>query len=281
MKKAAKLAEMPKVISTADVEFVAKTLHPDDVEKDEAEEERKLIEDPDIKLNLYFHRGTSNTRATRYAFIKRRGSGGEPEVDDAELDVLLEGLNVPLTASSGKEKDLISAIRTAVREDMINVEKEHQQTMVRKGGFWRWASKKAYNRLIDNGRVWDEKEDESGTPRRKDSAAATDAGRAAEEVDESGAQAEGSFATEELAEALPATAPTQKAPVSTRLKSASLDMAASLENDGWTTVGTAKAKAKKAEVVGPLKLVSNGGLKKFDVKPKDAATAFSLFARAE
>ena len=62
-KKAAKIAEMPKVVTTADVEIVGSVLHPCATHGDATEEEEKhLLDDPDIMLNLYYHKGTSNTR---------------------------------------------------------------------------------------------------------------------------------------------------------------------------------------------------------------------------
>ncbi|KAK0347758.1 hypothetical protein LTS16_001576 [Friedmanniomyces endolithicus] len=170
-KKAAKLARLPKVITTADIDFVERTLHPHDHEIDLADEERRLLEDPDIKLNLYYHKGTSNTQESRYRHIKRKQSHADtPKIDDEELNALLAGLNVPpaCQAKTTEECRLIESISKAVSEDMVNVAKEHGQIQVRKAGFWRWASKKVYNRLVQNGRLWDQSA-ETDAMKRKDS----------------------------------------------------------------------------------------------------------------
>ncbi|KAK0269551.1 hypothetical protein LTR91_006211 [Friedmanniomyces endolithicus] len=170
-KKAAKLARLPKVVTTSDIDFVERTLHPDDHEIDQADEERRLLEDPDIKLNLYYHKGTSNTQESRYRHTKRKHNHADtPKIDDEELNALLVGLNVPPAsqAKTTEECRLIESISKAVSEDMVNVAKEHEQIRMRKAGFWRWASKKVYNRLVQNGRLWDQSA-ESDAMKRKDS----------------------------------------------------------------------------------------------------------------
>ena len=160
-KKAARLSEMPKVVSTSDVEFVARTLHPHEFEKDEAGEERKLLDDPDIKLNLYFHKGTSNTRETRRRLIVDvRGGKHEMTVDDAELEAVMQAFgDVGGSFKSAEQDKIAAAIRRAVKNDLIEVAKAAEATMERKAGFWRWASTKAYKRLVQNGRIWGQKDE--------------------------------------------------------------------------------------------------------------------------
>jgi len=65
-KTARRAVEKPRAITSTQVEFVADALHIYDHELDVAEVEALLIEDPDITLNLYYHRGTSNTREIRH-----------------------------------------------------------------------------------------------------------------------------------------------------------------------------------------------------------------------
>ena len=147
-KKAAKIAEMPKVITTADVDRVASILHPSTPVSDAAkDEERLLLGDPDITLNLYYHKGTSNTREVRFRHLKNKQADGNIEIDieATDLDTLMAALKVPslAAASTETERRLIKTLREAVRDDMVRVQKEHEQTVMRKAGFWRWASRKA------------------------------------------------------------------------------------------------------------------------------------------
>ncbi|KAK3073169.1 hypothetical protein LTR53_005506, partial [Teratosphaeriaceae sp. CCFEE 6253] len=182
-KRAARLASLPKVITTADIDAVAKALHPDSHGEDEAEEERRLLEDPDIKLNLYYHKGTSNNKETRHRHIKRKQkSGDQSMIDGEEVNAMLADLKVPSMSQvkTAEERRLVEAIRTAVQEDLVNVAKEQDQTQMRKAGFWRWASRKVYQRLLQSGRL--SAADAAGTPKRKDSAVAEGEEEEAEDV---------------------------------------------------------------------------------------------------
>ncbi|KAK5687194.1 hypothetical protein LTS10_001332 [Elasticomyces elasticus] len=256
-RKAAKLASMPKVITTADIEFVANVLHPDDHDND-IDEERRLLEDPDIKLNLYYNKGTSNTRESRHRHIKGKQQKGEAELefDVVELDAIMVGLKVPAAtqAKTASERKLVELIRTAVRDDMVNVAKEQGQTQMRKAGFWRWASKKVYNRLLQNGRLWDQTA-EAETPKRKDSAYGGEEDAAAPistlKVDETSAAAEST------------PTPKENTPKSTRGAWTSATVTPSKVDDGWTQIGKV---SRKPVVKGKIKLSGNGGLAKLLVK---------------
>ncbi|TKA70534.1 hypothetical protein B0A55_09215 [Friedmanniomyces simplex] len=281
-KKAAKLASLPKVITTGDIDFVAKTLHPDDHETDQADEERRLLEDPDIKLNLYYHKGTSNTQESRYRHIKRKhGRSDAPEIDEEDMIALLAGLNVPpaCQAKTTEERRLIESIRKAVQEDMINVAKEQEQTQMRKAGFWRWASKKVYNRLVQNGRLWDQGAD-ADAPKRKDSAigeaedVADKVAKMELEEKDGGAEAVTEVAKLELedkdggsgaVEVESAVAVAAKTPTSEGRKSRQFLPKISTAGNGWTQVGKASHTATPKV---QLKLSGNGGLAKLMVKPK-------------
>ena len=161
-KKAAKATSRTKVITNSDVQYISDVLHPGHRNNAE-DEERRLLEDPDIRLNIYFHRGTSNTREMRHRFLKIDQAGkGSSDIEDDAMQHILSALQVPQTADakSSAERKLINAVRLAIKEDLVHVHGEDQQTMMRKAGFWRWASRKAYNRLVQAGRMWDWKSGE-------------------------------------------------------------------------------------------------------------------------
>ncbi|EMC91771.1 hypothetical protein BAUCODRAFT_134565 [Baudoinia panamericana UAMH 10762] len=271
-KKAAKVANRAKFITQADIETVAKVLHPCDLDEDEATEERQLLEDPDIKLNLYFHKGTSNTREVRYRHLRpQTGEVDEHEVSEQDVDDLLAALGAPLAklVRNAEERRLIDAIRKAVQEDMVNVAKESQQTMIRKAGFWRWASRKAYNRLMENGRLWDQSSDSAQELNRKDSA-----GPNAEEavIEASSATIPSSGKAKDLDLVEPNTpVGKEKQPATPRSQYIkSLGDKTSVGGkvaDAWTQVGKVK---RMATPTGTLKLSGNGGLAKLQLTPKGA-----------
>lgn len=274
---------MPKVITTADLDFVAKTLHPCDYEKDEEEEEKKLAADPDIKLNLYYHKGTSNTREIRYRHLKhKQADKGEPNIDDSELDALMTALKAPAAKAvkTKEERKLVDKLREKVRDDMNEVEREHEQIAIRKGGFWRWASKKAYDRLVANGRIWDQKEDEDETPKRKDSAFS--AGGKDTVLDQVEKRSDELSSPKALDGSISSSVGREGAPVvpgsTPYLKRPSNNANASPMGDGWNTVG--KAKPTKSPI-GAFKLSGNGGLAKLQVKLPGKFAALGLMAPEE
>lgn len=138
-KKAQKGLGRPKVCA-ADVELIANILHPHDTVGDEDKEERRLLEDPDIKLNRFFHKGTSNRREIRNRFVSkdRQNSKLELLIEAEELEGILQLLNVSpaATKSSPEEKAIVAKLRDAIEKDLVHVHKELEMTMMRKAGFW-------------------------------------------------------------------------------------------------------------------------------------------------
>ena len=159
---------MDKVISSADINFVARVLHPEDSE-DDLEIERQLLDDPEVQLNKFFHKSTSNTTEMRRAFVKNHKTGGKEElhVDPEELNGLLQLLDVsPVTSkSNAEEKAIIKGLREKIEADLLQVQRETGHMTMRKAGFWRWASKKAYKRLVEHGKIWSERDGDNSSSR--------------------------------------------------------------------------------------------------------------------
>lgn len=270
-KKAKKLSEMPKAaVSAAEIDFVAKVLHPHDPEAEEADLERQLLEDPDIKLNRAFHRGTSNRREIRNEFVKKdkhASSKAELHIDPEDLNGLLQLLDVsPLTSSSSAEEKAIHAkLKTCIETDLVNVRKETEQTMMRKAGFWRWANKRAYRRLVQNGRIGVQKGTSTPTATTETSTSSSASAGAAETETDDTTEPDTDITTpdedegeiEAVIEALKLDAEVGSGTPQT--PKADNDDVENNEDDGWTTVG--KPKAVKSPV-GNVKLAHNGGLVK-------------------
>ncbi|KAI7470238.1 hypothetical protein KC357_g6197 [Hortaea werneckii] len=286
-KKAAKVASMAKVVTAAEISFVAESLHPTCSANDDAEDEDSLVEDFDIKFNLYYHKGTTNTREARNRHLEnKQRKKGEPSIEENDIDTLMASLKVPTSSIDGKDRqNLVREIRDAVRDDLVRMAKEDEQTAIRKAGFWRWASKKTYDLHVANGKARAQKGD-AEIPKRKDSADPVAEPEDVQKVE--GDVPQKMENTDSIAENTdgihaPST-PTTGLQDRVVLASGSSGSKAQSEEDfdsngaEWTTVGKSKLSARSDKTLSPttLKLTGNGGLKKLQVKASGySAIAFS------
>lgn len=279
---------MTKVLTSTDIEIVAKVLHPNDY-IDEVELERRLLDDPDINDNRFFHKGTSNRREIRNVFVKKEKRGNGKEVlhlEAEELDGILQLLNVsPITGTTpAGERTIIAELRKKIEEYYVHDQNEKELMMMRKAGFWRWASSKAHKRLVENGKIWGVKDDRQsgkvadvatasddsssqavgGAERDAETDTTTEADTdittpSSEEGDDEGS------AMSKRERMLPTLVP--------KSKDSLANIAGSNSCDGWTTIGNPNNVKKP---VGNLKLVPNGGLLKLAQSPTAKRTAFYL-----
>lgn len=268
-KKAKKLSSMPKSsITSSEIQFVADILDPQTLDAEDADLERQLLEDPDIKLNTAFHPGTSNRREIRNEFVvkdKRATRKDDLHVDPDELVGILQLLNVsPPPTSSVEEKAIHEKLRGCIEHHLINVHNETEALMMRKAGFWRWASKKAYKRLVSNGRIRSQKSGSSssgtGTGGPQSAASSVDVDEETEsDTDVTTPEDEDGEIERKLAEMAIDDEPMVSYSLGSK-PSNTISIDPSREEDideGWTTVG--KPKAIK-EPAGTIILMHNGGL---------------------
>lgn len=280
-KKARKVAEMAKGVTTANVEFIAKILHPED--NCDVDVEQQLLEDADIQRNLFFHKGTSNRRDVRYEFVKhdRRGNGKTTHrIESKEINGLLQLLDVsPITNfSTTEEKNITTALRKKIEEDLVQEQNEREQMLMRKAGFWRWASKKAYKRLVQNGKLWSERGHDilkylKAEDLSNESSSSTGALDTETEITEPDIEMTApSLEDQRLTATTAASASTKK--LSTPGKNEAKPSPA--KSDGWTMVGkTGKSKASKPATKMKLTFVHNGGLSKMVQSPTPTSNKFS------
>ena len=305
-KRLAKAADRVLEIKAKDVERIGKILHPREPVDEEVE--RGLLMDKSIEENVYYHPQTSNNREERHIFIShdRRGKA-EFKVTAAEIERIMIELRVHDTShvKGKKERALVGRLRDKIVEDLKHEHGEARETMMRKAGFWRWASRKAYNRLAENGRIWDWKSGEDLAPVVEHEADVVDpqAPAAAEAVVVDGAEAAdyGSLVHKEdevkdddlLSVVSLASEPFRSRPTyasstsrDTSMSSASRTTFTSNDDsadESWTTVG--KPKAPKASNSFTLKLSTHGGLKHLEskVSPRTprASTRFAMLSIAD
>lgn len=149
--------------------------------------------------------------------------------------------------------------------------------MMRKAGFWRWASRKAYNRLVENGRIWSAKGSEAGSKgSRTESGGEGDEGLTEGGTDATTPDDEEAVDAELGALSLDLTTAVKILDVDEPAATASMvEDAAAADDEGWETVRPPSGKLpsgkfyRKAPPVGKLQLVHNGGLEQFasPVKP--------------
>lgn len=279
-KKARKISEMPKAaLNAATVEHVGRVLHLNDHDCEDGELELQFLnDDAEIKNNRFFHKGTSNKREIRNEFVKkdRKGDKDVFHVGTKEMEGLLQLLDVsPVTTSTlPEEKRIIEELKQKIEKDLVQAQEENEGFMMRKAGFWRWASKKAYNRLVANGRIWEEKgdgshaakSDESGGSTEGDAVLSTDSGDATDDTNITEPDTDGvSEVTESVSTLTLATPKTPKATAAAK----------GLEH-GWMSVSKTKGsnKSKKATPNMKIKLTPNGGLAKMVQSSTPRTTGF-------
>jgi hypothetical protein len=154
LKKAVKAMGRDKVVTSADILFVANTLHPEsDQEGDEDDvEDAELAEDADIRMNLKFNNSTCNTKTARHDFIKKE-SYVDVEKTKVEVERILAVFEMNKKAA-GEEGRLIAELVAAIQVDLIHHHDELRTTKIVRNGFWRWATKKAYREFLENGKDW-------------------------------------------------------------------------------------------------------------------------------
>ncbi|KAK5165202.1 uncharacterized protein LTR77_009300 [Saxophila tyrrhenica] len=275
-------------VTQVQIEHVARILHPEEFVEVEVPEGGKEEMDEEIFQHLFFNKATSSVRETRNQFLekahnahRRRSSaareGYHPEKE--QIDGLLQLLDIsPATKHTpSDQKSLINTLRTKIEEDLIQVHNETNGIRQRKGGFWRWASKKVYKKFMKNGGFWGKSEkqvetaleavEEEGDLTTEDEEwSKEDAVGGAELEAELSEEGEGegqyTFSTADNTAADPASsavvAPTDLSAPRTPSTLATAD-----DTAGWSTVAAKKgAKASPAAPGFTLKLVSNGGLAK-------------------
>lgn len=284
-KKAAKVAGMAKVVTAAEINFVSEALHPTGSTNDDAEDENSLFEDFDIKFNLYYHKGTTNTREARSRHMdNKQRKKSERNIEEGEIDALMAALKIPASGVDGKDQqNIIREIRDAVRDDLTRGAKEDEQTAIRKAGFWRWASKKTYDRHVANEKARLEKDDAEMLKRKDSADPVVEPENVQEDEPESVQEVEDIIPVADTADAsgFPSTPMTKSQYHAVPASGPSRSTISSEENldsneRGWTTVGKLKLSVKSDKTRSPttLKLAGNGGLKKLQVK----ASGFSAIA---
>lgn len=276
-KKAVKNLQRDKVVTTTDIQLVAATLHP--LKKDEELEQAEKEEagpDVDIKENLSFNNSIWTSKSARHDFIAKDRK--QVLVDGAEIDGILNTFDVDKSAG-GREGELVADLIKAVENDLHHFHDELRMIARQKGGFWRWANKRNYRELVENGKDWDDKEkkpiDSRDSPISDEH---RDSVQDAVDDDSSGDSRNGSVdSSVQSSVDTNITVPSidRKQPVCIEAVAVKNDEPTQASNDteaGWTLVGTKQLKPRPQ---GKLIFSGNGGAHRLITKP-DAGNYWAL-----
>jgi hypothetical protein len=277
-----KMSERKKGLTNSDIESVATILESQIRRRRNA---TAVTNYEQIKDNLSFHKGSADVKATRTAMKQERTASNASEVAHiapATIDGVLQLLDIaPLDKSTAPEgKFLVTELRKKVRDTLVKMHQEADEIEMRRGGFWRWASKKAFKRLQDNGGIWhkdggallDEvkaegeavNEDAEDSTENNDMETGTD--------DSDSAESESQPATPED----DATAGAFAYTISELVKEPATPDA--IVDDGWTTVATKSGRATPMPkpTLAKITLVHNKGLEKIAQSPSPRTPKLDL-----
>ena len=303
-KRQAKAADRDFAIRKRDIERIGEILHPEESGDDEFE--RALLMDKSIETNVPYHPGTSS-REERHLFIseERRGKA-ELKITDAEIDRIMTELKVHNVShlKDKKERALIGQLREKIVKDLKHDHGEARETMMRKAGFWRWANRKAYNRLAANGRIWDHNNGEAlaavieheveipdpEAPAAAESVAVVVVTEAADNdkvrmnkedgVKDDDLLSVASLASEASRPRLTHSASTSRDTSISSVSRTTFSSSDESTDEGWTTVG--RLRAPRVSNAFNLKLSAHGGLKHLESKTKPStpkgSTRFELLS---
>ena len=161
------------MVTTVEVQRIADAIHPpaeasSTPETSSSDATDNLLDNDIIMNNLGYYSGTFDF----YEWPGRKDGTGRKRKnlnptltktqDSAEqaalMSAILERLGVPETVAGPNtkaRKGLVCKILEAIKKDLIIVSNENNEIMMRMAGYWRYASKKTYNLMVQNNEIWD------------------------------------------------------------------------------------------------------------------------------
>lgn len=278
-KKAVKAMEREKFVTSADILFVANTLHPEDEQAEEEEEgadDAELAEHMEIKLNLKFNNSTCNTKTARHDFLSKERA---MDLEKSKADVERVLVAFEMTGkTTGKQAKLIAELTAAIQSDLEHHHAEIRETSKLRKGFWRWANVRAYRELVENGKDWDDhspmKDHDDAIEELPSANEMTTADTSEDEKSERNGSVDSSVgaASASTAVTVPPSQPTPTKKPKTLTIAVPSKVKDVIGDPGWKQVGK---KVLKTPVTAKLKMVRNGGLHHLAQSPKGSYGALT------
>ena len=168
-RKTAKHQAQTSVVTTDQMEMLENVLHPDRLTDNESRRRngQGLVNNATIEGNIAFVPTFAKQHSVRSLMMLAKAKDG-PTQDSkdgdaaAELDqTIIHGLirafgidPSPQKSTKGR-RNLIGRLSSSIREDLVAVANEEQETMQRMAGYWRYANRRTYNAMVRMNEIWD------------------------------------------------------------------------------------------------------------------------------
>ena len=147
---------------------VEQVLHPESASKDKSHHTGDPLKSPAIKDNLAFNPSTFEYASLRTHIHtkkvqKNSSSPTTPDVEkgqsqDAEITMFIQQLGVDVrkaNSATKEQKSLLSNLYEAIRQDLEHAANDDKEHMKRMAGYWRYASRRTYNLMVQKNEIWD------------------------------------------------------------------------------------------------------------------------------
>ena len=151
-----------------EVRRVEEVLHPGSASEDRGLDTTDPLKSPVIKNNLAFNPSTFEYASLRTDIHtkkvqKNNGSPTTTEFErvqrqDAEITRFVQQLGVDarkIKDGTKEQKSLLLKLHEAIRQDLECVANDDKEFMKRMAGYWRYASRRIYNIMVQQNQIWD------------------------------------------------------------------------------------------------------------------------------
>lgn len=125
-----------------------------------------VVDSTITKSDKKVRKPTRNAKSCCCTRSNNRSSGTTSiKPDDPLITTILHRLGISETVISSapnnqitKDKRfraLLTQLRTAIAADLVSVENEERETMMRMAGYWRYVNRRTYNAMVRNNSLWD------------------------------------------------------------------------------------------------------------------------------
>ena len=167
-KKMATRQARVSVISPDLLKQIDQALHPRDPIRGDNDTEDALA-NVTIEDNIAFNPRTFRRSALRQSIHEKKllRNNGTPigattpdsGLDEEEMESILQCLHVATIQSSivnsKSRKTLQASLKEAIQKDVVCVENEDKELMMRMAGYWRYVNRRTYNVMVNNNKLWD------------------------------------------------------------------------------------------------------------------------------
>jgi len=148
LKNAAKASARPKVITQEEIRRIGNIVHSKSAEDSDAKP--ALKDDTELQRDLTF---VPNIHGFQER-ARKANAGATPDFAERAAEVIHElGVHIDKRNQPKERKTILDKLAQSIREDLRLVYLEEIETMKRKAGYWRFVSRRTYNKMVANQEV--------------------------------------------------------------------------------------------------------------------------------